>query len=575
MRCHLVSFGLLLLTPLSAQVVGIDSTLTTGFSLGPFLNPAPNGRTSIHFYPASRLKVSGVCANSQLLDFAIAASGVNLNGPSGVFQCSSALVQIGHLTVSPPIPGNWNTNLDQPVTVFAPSQGLFSLPWVANQWVSLPGVQSAGFVWDGVRDIGIRISIAANPSGTLWLRTSGHSWISTETATPSSQVPITGSAHSAMQVRLTFAPSTTCATVNTVGNGCVDRNAAYYKIFLSPGTFDLGSAPGQERRLIHTRSTDGYSVSSAVGGWFQPGGAPLTSNGSGLPLGQDSITQPLVLPFAFPIGGGSTSVVHASVNGLLLLGPNSATSDDLPAGGNTLVNGLPKMAPMWAKLRPDLNGGASGVYFDVAPDNQTAYVTWRECNFVGTSPPLPNQSQITFQIALRSNGDFEYRYRVASMAPTATGTILVGWSPGTQLGSPQRLPLPFDVSQPVLQLAIGTANVLPLTLTSSLPELGTTMLFTSANVPAFAPFALLLMASGTVPGIDLGTAGAPSCAIHLSGFLGSAALPINNGIATFPLTLPGSASLIGSSFGAQSVAFSPHNAMGLQTSNGLLWTIGN
>ena len=113
-----------------------------------------------------------------------------------------------------------------------------------------------------------------------------------------------------------------------------------------------------------------------------------------------------------------------------------------------------------------------------------------------------------------------------------------------------------------------------LALTSSLPELGTTMLFTTANVPAFAPFALLLMASGTVPGVDLGAAGAPSCSIHLNGFLGSAAMPINNGIATFPLTLPSSASIVGSSFGAQSVAFSPHNAMGLHTSNGLRAQVG-
>ncbi|MCU0865539.1 MAG: hypothetical protein MUC36_17275 [Planctomycetes bacterium] len=565
----------LLLAPLSAQVVGIDSSLPNGLVVNGFFGPAPAGRTSIHFYPASRLKVSGVCANSQLVDFAIAPAVGIPSGQSGVFQCSSALIQIGHLTLSPPIPGNWNTNLDQPVTVYSPAQGLFSLPWVADQWASLPGVQAAGFVWDGVRDIGIRISTAANSTGHFHVRSSGHQWVATETSTPSSQVFITGSAVFALQARLTFAPSAACATVAPVGNGCVDRNAAYYKIFLSPGTFDLGSAPGQERRLIHTRSADGYSVSSGIGGWSQPTGAPLTTNGSGLPLGQDSITQPLVLPFAFPIGTGSTSVVHASVNGLLLLGATGGSSDVLMADGNGLVNGLPKMAPMWAKLRPDLNGAASGVYFDVAPDNQTAYVTWRECNFVGTSPPLPNQSLLTFQIVLRSNGDFEYRYRVASMAPTATGTILVGWSPGTQPGSPQRLPLPIDVSQPVLQFAIGSVNVLPLTLTSSLPQLGTTMLFTAANVPAFAPFALLVMASGTVPGVDLGSIGAPSCSIHLGGFLGSASLPINNGIATFPLNVPGSASLIGSAFGAQSVAFSPHTTMGLQTSNGLLLTIGN
>ncbi|MCU0862218.1 MAG: hypothetical protein MUC36_00375 [Planctomycetes bacterium] len=565
----------LLLAPLSAQVIGIDSIFTTGWPRSDVFGPVANGFTSVHFYPASRLKVSGVCANSQLLDFAIAPDLGIPSALSGVFRCNSALIQIGHVTVSPPIPGSWNTNLDQPVTAFDPSQGQFSLPWVNNQWASLPGVQAAGFVWDGVRDIGIRISTAGNPSGTFQVRTSGHQWIGTATSTPSSQVPITGSSLSALQVRLTFAPSATCAAVTPVGNGCVDRNAAYYKIFLSPGTFDLGSAPGQERLLIHSRNADGYSVSSGIGGWFQPTGAPLVTNLTGLPLGQNSLSQPINLPFAFPIGTGSTSVVHASANGLLLLGPSPAAFENLPANGNGLVNGLPKMAPMWAKLWPDLNGGAAGVYFDVAPDNQTAYVTWRECSFVGTGAALPNQSLLTFQIALRSNGDFEYRYRVASMAPTATGTILVGWSPGTQPGSPQRLPLPIDVSQPAVQFDLDTANVLPLTLTGSLPELGTTMLFTATNVPAFAPFALLLMANGTGPGVDLGTAGAPSCSIHLSGFLGSAALPVNSGLATFPLTLPSSASIIGSSFGAQSVAFSPHNAMGLQTSNGLLWTIGN
>ena len=142
MRCHLHStVMLLLLAPLSAQVIGIDSIFTTGWPRSDLFGPTANGHTSVHFYPASRLKVSGVCANSQLIDLAIAPDLGMPTGLSGVFRCNSALIQIGHVTVSPPVPGNWNTNLDQPVTAFAPAQGLFSLPWVTNEWASLPGVK--------------------------------------------------------------------------------------------------------------------------------------------------------------------------------------------------------------------------------------------------------------------------------------------------------------------------------------------------------------------------------------------------------------------------------------------------
>jgi hypothetical protein len=561
----------LLLSGLPAQVVGIDTLAPVGLQSSTPFGPTNYGWTSVHFYPASRLHASGICAGSTLADFAIAIGDGLPSGTSGVFQTTQALVQIGHVAVQPPVPGDWANNLAQPVTVHALNQGPFLLPWTSNQWAPLPGVQAAGFVWDGVRDVGIRISTAGSPTGTFHARTSGNFTLFTQAFTPPGLFPINGGL-GAMQVRLTFTPSATCAAIDSLGRGCIDTNAAYYKIFLSPPTFDLGGAPGQEQVLVHTATPTGYSVSKSVGGWQPVTGTPWQANGGG-PIGNEAISAPMPLPFAFPFANTSTSVVHASANGYLILGPTSATTDILSGNGDGLVAGPAKMAPLWCNLFPSFNTLGSSIYFETAADNQSVYITWLDCAFMAIGAPVP-QSSVTFQIVLRSNGDFEYRYGVINLAGANSGAILVGWSPGDQPSSNRRLPVPFDMSQPQAQLSIDRTSVLPLTLEATVPDLGTTMLFTCRNVPAFAPFMVLMVSTGVIQGVDLGFAGAPSCSIYLSGFLGSATVITTNGLATFPLTVPSSASLIGTTFASQAVAFSPHNAMGLHTSNGLRAQVG-
>ncbi|MCU0865540.1 MAG: hypothetical protein MUC36_17280 [Planctomycetes bacterium] len=561
----------LLLSGLPAQVVGIDSLAPVGLQRSDLFGPTNYGSTSVHFYPASRLHASGICAGSTLADFAIAIGDGLPSGTSGVFQTTQALIQIGHVAAQPPVAGDWANNLVQPVTLHALNQGPFALPWTTDQWASLPGVPAAGFVWDGVRDVGIRISTAGGPTGTFRVRTSGNVVFFTQGFTTPGQFPVNGGL-GAMQVRLTFAPSATCAAVDRVGSGCLDTNASYYKMFLSPGTFDLGGAPSQERRLIHSATPTGYTVSRSLGGWQPVAGTPWGANGGG-PIGNESISAAMPLPFAFQFANTSTTVVHASANGYLILGPTSATTDSFSGNGDGLVAGPAKMAPMWTNLFPGFNTTGSSIYFDVAADNQSACITWLDCALAFHGIPVP-QSSVTFQIVLRSNGDFEYRYGTINLAGATNGAILVGWSPGDQPSSNRRLPVPFDMSQPQAQLSIDRLSVLPLTLEATVPDLGTTMLFACRNVPAFAPFLNLMMSTGSIPGVDLGFAGAPSCSIYLSGFLGSATLLTTSGLATFPLAIPTSASLIGTTFASQAVAFSPHNAMGLHTSNGLRAQVG-
>ncbi|MBM3961117.1 MAG: hypothetical protein FJ306_04345 [Planctomycetes bacterium] len=152
---RLLAAFLALALPLVVQTqIGIDDLdpatgVTNTFPFG-----VTGGQTSLHVYSAAALRERGVCAGSRLLGVDVAP----VNTGSNTYSAPQAQMLIGHLAVSPPIPGNWAGHRAAPTVVHDLTSGAYTFPWTSATWTPLPGFASALFVWDGMRDVGIQFT---------------------------------------------------------------------------------------------------------------------------------------------------------------------------------------------------------------------------------------------------------------------------------------------------------------------------------------------------------------------------------------------------------------------------------
>ena len=565
----------LLVAALPAQTIGIDDLdPTTGTSNAFPFNTTTGGNTSLHVYSAAALQARGVCTGATLLDIAVAPS----TGSAGIYNAPNALLQIGHLLVSPPVPGNWGTHLDQPITVHDPLMGPYTFPWTVNTYTSLPGTQTTGFVWDGVRDIGILYSSSPGVTGSFSARRSAtqlRHYVTTYNAT--NQTP-TSNGLFAMEVQLTWAPGANCATKTTYGNGCYNGAASFYQLFTGLPVFDLAGGPGTEIVVNNIATASGFLVTNGTSAWFPPAGSQVLNNAATpAAMGDDSFSQPLNLPFTFPFAGGTTNVIHAAANGYIVLGSTTSNASDFTPSVLELLSQQSRLAPLWCDLQPAINlttNPAAGVYFDVDPSNQAVYVTWLDCADRNGSVPAAGATSVNVQCVLRANGDVEYRFGTITPNATSIGGVLVGWSPGTAVAGGAIDPGNVDLST-AIPFATTGPDRRSLALDSNLPKLGTTFTLTTSNVPAVAPLAFLFFGDAQLPGIDLGFAGAAGCSAWTNANLASATSPVTGTTSTASIPIANNPLLIGTTLTTQAVAFSLDNTLNLITSNGLSWTVGN
>lgn len=91
---------------------------------------------------------------------------------AGTYATSQAYVYIGHLLNNPSLPNQWLANLDNPTLLWDSTvDGPFTFPWTSATWSPLPMRPNAQFFWDGVRDVGILITVQAGSTGTFTVRT--------------------------------------------------------------------------------------------------------------------------------------------------------------------------------------------------------------------------------------------------------------------------------------------------------------------------------------------------------------------------------------------------------------------
>ncbi len=200
----------------TSQVIGIDDLNPATGTSNAFPWSLTGGQTSLHVYSAATLHSLGVCAGAVLLDLEIAPS----SGTAGVYNAPQAKLEIGHLAASPPIPGNWTGHLASPIVIHDVTSGAYTFPWAINTHVSLPGFSTAGFVWDGINDVGIQYTSSPGVTGGFNARRSAtqlRHYVAIFAAT--TQAP-TSNGLFAMEVKMTWAPGAGCAARTAYGTGC-------------------------------------------------------------------------------------------------------------------------------------------------------------------------------------------------------------------------------------------------------------------------------------------------------------------------------------------------------------------
>jgi hypothetical protein len=169
-----------------------------------------------------------------------------------------------------------------------------------------------------------------------------------------------------------------------------------------------------------------------------------------------------------------------------------------------------------------------------------------------------------------ATGAVEYRYGAISCG----NVCIVGWTPGTgasvvDAGS-------IDISTRIVgsfQTTSPEQRALRLS-TATNPVLGTTMTFTTNEIPATGLSFYLVSAGQYNPGLDLGIIGAPGCQAYITLPELLSSLQIGAPSATSTYTIPNDPFFIGVSIYSQAVAVDPAaNAFGFITSNGVASTL--
>jgi hypothetical protein len=125
----------------------------------------------------------------------------------------------------------------------------------------------------------------------------------------------------------------------------------------------------------------------------------------------------------------------------------------------------------------------------------------------------------------------------------------------------------------VTSFGAGCPSVLPLTLASNLPRLGTTWTLAASNVDANATFAAFWFGTQALPfGIDLTAIGGAGCFAHINPSLGVGYAVANAGSSSYPVGVPAAPSLLAFTLTTQASTF---DGALFRSSNALAAVVGN
>lgn len=335
------------------------------------------------------------------------------------------------------------------------------------------------------------------------------------------------------------------ATNTNYGTGCYNVSATAYELFPTT-TIDLSN----QKILLLPNMDGGYTFAQGFGTNFvhtQPG----------LALTDDSVAT-LALPIPFNYPGGSTTSLSICSNGYIWMQAPNTLADYTPSAAELFSNPA-RLCAMWCDGLPDGATNVNNVFAEVNPLTNIAYVTYAAVPVLGGGVI---DVQVEFNLLL---SEIEIRYGTVS----CSNNSLVGWTPGTGFSAINAGNLDITALLPAT-FKTKAAELLALALTAApTPVLGSTLVYTTSNIPAASLFTGLLVSLGTVnPGVELGFLGAPGCFQWID--LNTAATNILFGSPsiTFPFVIPNDAGFIGLPLCTQAAAFDlASNPLGVITSN--------
>jgi hypothetical protein len=341
-------------------------------------------------------------------------------------------------------------------------------------------------------------------------------------------------------------PTGVPATSTPFGVGCYARSKAFYEL-LASAAFDLA---GTGMRLVKTGN---HYVVQAGGTYVAPtGGAQqltLTDDGTA--------TVALGGTLAYP--GGTTTSLEVCSNGFVSVATGNGTAYT-PVVADWL-NSTQARWGTWHDFNPSAAGSGKVKFEKVG---SIAYVTWDGVYSYGTTSA--NTWQLQFDL---TTGNVTCVWQSIVSSGTAWLVGFAAAAPNADLGS-------IDISAALPgTFQTGDDNAVPLALTGSLPQLGTTMQLTTTSYPAGSPLGIqILGVTRYDPGIDLGIIDMPGCLLFSSLEVLDPLFPVG-GQSVYNWAVPNDPSMMGSQITAQSAAFDAGaNPFGLVSSNGVALTLG-
>lgn len=203
----------------------------------------------------------------------------------------------------------------------------------------------------------------------------------------------------------------------------VSRNAAF------PG--------GLSHRTLHFPVVPFELKAEAATGTFLDinGAADATEITEAAPYFATALIDPLPEGFTFPFAGSDRTALRVAKDGYLSFETGSATSENrnerLVQGETTLANKAKRvhLAPYWSNLSREHQDNNGMIWYALRSDERGRFLVVQWTSF---SHHDHKNSNLNFQVLLREDGDFEYRY--GSMvggtggAAGANGSLAsIGW----------------------------------------------------------------------------------------------------------------------------------------------------
>lgn len=349
-----------------------------------------------------------------------------------------------------------------------------------------------------------------------------------------------------------------CSASNVdYGSGCGSRYSAFYELF--PSALAASLTLSNSRVTLLPTGTS-YLMTYSQGNSIVPPTAAATA----LNLGND--TQVAVpLSTAFPYPGGTTNALQVCSNGLVSVPPGNGTP--YQPTGTAFLDFTQTCWAAFHDFHPDDPVGGGQVKFEEA--GGVAYVTWDRVESLPAG--VANPSTVQFQFDLNTG---VVNIAFGTVDPVGGSPLgdqwLVGHAPGSATLDPGSRGLAT-----ALPLLLPTTDMPSLALACApTPVLGSTLTWTTSNIPASPGLSLLMLGLGTVsPGIPV--PGTNGCLLSVN--LGTVAsyLQFGSPRASSALAVPNDPALADVRIGSQTIALDPGaNPLGAITSNGVATVLG-